>query len=911
MSNKKYTGWRFIGDNGEFSLEDPEQISYLYFPLANEAGLMSAITPKLHGDIKTGQNTFALEPVSAVDLHNKKSARNFWLVVDDEEVWSAAGNSAKQEALKFNENSSEKVKMKAGMLWHQVIRENKHLGLRSETTDFVPPTDDKVELMEVKIKNTGDKPKKITPTAAIPLFGRSADNLRDHRHVTSLLHRIELVDSGVVVTPTLSFDERGHKTNDVSYMVLGRNENGEAPVGFFPIFEDFVGEGGSLEWPKAVVENSEDYFETGEELEGHEAVGALRFEDEVLKPGEKKSYIISIAIEENGKPEEIAAKYCSEDDFKSYLEKNQDFWEEKTRKVQFNSEDEDFDLWMKWVTLQPILRRIYGCSFLPHHDYGRGGRGWRDLWQDCLSLLLLEPEKVRNLLLNNFAGVRIDGSNATIIGSEPGEFIADRNDISRVWMDHGAWPFLTTKLYIDQSGDIEFLLEKQTYFKDAQIYRSRKMDEDWSPEDGKKLLDSRDEPYRGSLLEHMLVQHLTQFFNVGKHNNIRLEGAGWNDALDMAQEKGENVAFTAFYGSNMLEMADLLRELRDKTGNENLEIAEEVMLLLDTHGEKVDYDSVEEKKEFLDKYFASCKTNVSGKKVKISIEKVIEDLERKGNWIFEHIRENEWLKNKEGFEWFNGYYDDNCKRLEGDHPLGVRMTLTGQVFNIMGGIATDKKIKKITEAADRYLKDESVGGYRLNTDFKEIKTDLGRAFGFAYGHKENGAMFSHMAIMYSNALYKQGFARKGYEVIESIYKHCTDFGKSKVYPGIPEYINQRGRGMYHYLTGSASWLLLTMVNQVYGVRGKLGDLVLDPNLLEKQFDEEGEANIITHFAGRQLEITYYNESHLDWEEYGIRKVKLNGESIDYDMEDGLASIKREIITELNEDKNHQLEVYLG
>ena len=45
------------------------------------------------------------------------------------------------------------------------------------------------------------------------------------------------------------------------------------------------------------------------------------------------------------------------------------------------------------------------------------------------------------MLLGNFGGVRMDGTNATIIGSgkEAGavQFIADRNNIARVWMDHG------------------------------------------------------------------------------------------------------------------------------------------------------------------------------------------------------------------------------------------------------------------------------------------------------------------------------------------------------------------------------------------------------------------------------------------------------------------------------------------
>ena len=71
---------------------------------------------------------------------------------------------------------------------------------------------------------------------------------------------------------------------------------------------------------------------------------------------------------------------------------------------------------MRWVSLQPLLRRIYGCSFLPHHDYGRGGRGWRDLWQDCLSLLLMDPGGVGEMIQASFGGVRMDGTNATIIG---------------------------------------------------------------------------------------------------------------------------------------------------------------------------------------------------------------------------------------------------------------------------------------------------------------------------------------------------------------------------------------------------------------------------------------------------------------------------------------------------------------
>ncbi len=88
--------------------------------------------------------------------------------------------------------------------------------------------------------------------------------------------------------------------------------------------------------------------------------------------------------------------------------------------VAFETGNSDVDNYLKWICFQPILRRIYGCSFLPYHDYGKGGRGWRDLWQDCLALLIMEPSDVRQMIVDNYGGVRIDGTNATIIGSSQG-----------------------------------------------------------------------------------------------------------------------------------------------------------------------------------------------------------------------------------------------------------------------------------------------------------------------------------------------------------------------------------------------------------------------------------------------------------------------------------------------------------
>jgi cellobiose phosphorylase len=242
------------------------------------------------------------------------------------------------------------------------------------------------------------------------------------------------------------------------------------------------------------------------------------------------------------------------------------------------------------------------------------------------------------------------------------------------------------------------------------------------------------------------------------------------------------------------------------------------------------------------------------------------------------------------------------------------MTLTGQVFTLMGGIATDEQAWQIVQAANRYLYDPNVGGYRLNTDFgpasESLSMSLGRCFGFAYGHKENGAMFSHMAVMYANALYQRGLVPEGFAVLDGIYRHCQDPSLSGIYPGIPEYFEPGGRGMYPYLTGSASWYLLTLLTEVLGVKGRLGDLVLEPKLVPEQFDADGRASVLTQFARRKLEVTYHNPDHLPWSAYAIAEIQMDGEPVPYERQGQAALLPRRTITALAEERVHALDVSL-
>ena len=869
---------RFLDDDGTFTLNDPEAVSCLYFPLASEAGLKSAITPGLGGDCKLDQETFLLEPVSSENLHASRSTRNFWCVTE-EGCWSAAGASAQQEADRFTEKQDE-CALTAGLMWQTVCRESKQLGLQAEITSFVPPQDN-VEIMEVQLTNTGTVPRNVTGIAAIPIYGRSADNIRDHRNVTSMLHRLQTTEHGVLVKPTMSFDEKGHRENHKIYYVLGSTGMGECPAAFYPTVDSFIGEGGTLLKPRAVYEGAEG-VPAGTEIAGREAMGGIRFPAVTLEPGQSTEYIVLLGVsEDEAEIDRVLSSFHTVEQVRAALSVTRAHWQEQVN-VRYHTGDPNFDRWMRWVSFQPFLRRIYGCSFLPHHDYGRGGRGWRDLWQDCLSLLLMDPQNVGDMIRKNFGGVRVDGTNATIIGAGDGNFIADRNGIARVWMDHALWPLMTTKLYIDQTGDLNILNSPAPYFKDPQALRGTGIDQDWNDAYGNRQRTESGEVYQGTILEHLLIQHLTAFYEVGEHNIFRLRGADWNDALDMAAEHGESVAFTCAYAGNLRDLAGLLRRLTKE--GDTVSLLEEIQELL--AGGPAIYPDVPAKANVLERYTRRCIHNVSGRTIRVSLRELADNLEIKANWLMEHIRRQEWISDGEN-GWFNSYYDNHGRQVEGVQPDGsVRMMLTGQVFAIMSGTATDTQVEAVARSADRYLYKKEAGGYRLNTDFHELKFDMGRMFGFAYGEKENGAVFSHMTVMYANALYRRGFVREGYRALQSLADTALDFQTSRIFPGIPEYFNADGRGMYHYLTGAASWYMLTVITEMFGVHGEGGDLVITPKLVREQFDERGEAAIDFSFAGKQFHAVIVNPAGKDFGAYRAPRTVLSREKINSLPESG-------------------------
>ena len=857
--------YKFIDNKGTFTVDNPQQYN-LYFPLTNSDGtLLSSISPNLGGDIKSDNNHFITPPATIIDSKdNILCRRDFFLRINNKTI---------------RLSDPHKDKLEAGLLYHKLIKKTSLLDI--EILNFIPSSI-AVEIMSIKITNKSSKSITITPTSLIPFYGRGENTLRDHRHVSSLLNRIHLNRYGLSLKPTLSFNEEGHKINNTTYFCLGFQDNMIAPLGQFPTIEYFSGNG-NLSNPQSINQEIKPITKEKNEFQGKETLASFRFKDKKLKKGETVNYFLITGMtsdsNKNSKQKitKIFSKINSPAKIKKVFEETQKYWLNYLAEIEFDFKNKNFNNWLLWVKLQPTLRKLFGCSFLPHFDYGKGGRGWRDLWQDALTLLITEPTKAKTLLLESFKGIRIDGTNATII-TKNNDFSSDRNKINRVWSDHGIWPFITLSLYINKTGDLNILNKNTTYFRDHLLMRSKKIDPNFKQQDF-ILRNNKNKIYQGSILEHLLVQHLTSFFNVGKHNVIRLENADWNDGLDMASELGESVTFSFMYAHNLKNICCFLKSLNKKI--KEVSLAKELVLLLDQINQPINYNNFKEKQKRLEKYFKASQT-ISGQKENVSIDKLTYDLEKKSNHLFLWLNKKEWLSS--GF--FNGYYDNKGKQVEGKS----QMNLSSQVFAIMSGIATDKQIKKIWTSIKKHLYDKTLGGFRLNTNFGHSYLDLGRAYSFAYGDKENGSFFSHMVVMLANALYRQNYTKEGSYVLNSIYKMATS-PKAQIYPLIPEYFNNQGKGLYSYLTGSASWYIYTLVEEILGLGFELGDIVLNPKIIPLDFFTN---TIETKhvLSGKIIRISY-----IKGKSSKIKKILLQGKEIP--KINGKYIIKRTTLTKIN------------
>ncbi len=209
----------------------------------------------------------------------------------------------------------------------------------------------------------------------------------------------------------------------------------------------------------------------------------------------------------------------------------------------------------------------------------------------------------------------------------------------------------------------------------------------------------------------------------------------------------------------------------------------------------------------------------------------------------------------------------------------ANMWLNPQSWAVISGLATKDQAEKALESVHREL-NTKYGARVMAPSYKEHAFDGALALLFNRSTKENGGIFSQPQgwIILAEAL--MGHGNRAFEYFsESSPANMNDKAEiRKLEPychgQFTESVDSpfEGRSHVHWLTGTASTVMVGCVEGILGLRPDFNGIRLSPSIPSdwKEFEIEKD------FRGKHLSIRYVNNNG---SESGVKKIILNGEEI--------------------------------
>ena len=736
-------------------------------------------------------------------------------------------------------------KYEMGLGYVKFSGSSKKMQLKVSTTIFVP-LEEMAELWIVDITNNSNKTKEIDFIPTVPIYGGSRAYVEYHRDVVRLYNKSK-IDKDIEILPGLEWVEGLTDPSNICYFMSAETQTGKKGTRFYSDRETFLGPNGMWLKPDAILNN----LEPKKQCYGKEAVGAIEFKKVNIPAGKTVSFVVINGIAFNGSidAKKLIKKYSYKNTVKAFDNLNK-YWAERTDRVRMTTANQDFDnLWNTWWCYQLSMRYWFGNTAHPQTDYGSDFAGWRDFWQDMMAATVIDPKGLEERTIKTLEGIRLDGTNATRFFARTKEFGSD--EVNGLWCDHPYWTAQTVMILINFLGDPKFLFKEGIgYFKDCYQNRGESKNEKWTKGYIENQRTVNKKEYSGTVLEHLLVQIMTMFYDVGKNNLLKQKRADWNDAVD--QVRGENVTFSFALAQNCNEVADLLEKIANQLQIKEVEIFEELSLLIENWNSSAKDISSDIRTKTLTKYLNTINDTISGKKVKVKIEKILKDLRIKAQLIIDNTNKKAWNGNYySGYIFANGnpvdtIFKKNALNKKNPTSDDFMMMLMPQTWSLVSGGADKINVSdKVIDSVFKYLLDKKVGALKLNYPaYTKFDKTIGRITGFAPGTKENNALFSHANLFFVWALIKRGMPDDAYKVFSGINPLSHEHEIIRTGPWIPEYYvssdnpNIAGRGEYPVLTGSCAWTRYVFQNFFFGVKGVLEGLSIDPKLpATKDFKE--------------------------------------------------------------------------
>ena len=316
-------------------------------------------------------------------------------------------------------------------------------GLEQTLQVFVPPKDP-VKIIELRLHNLWDRPRRITATYyAEWVLGttRSAGG-------TFLVPEYDPEYEALLVRNPWSaeFSER------VAFLAASLS-----PHGVTADREEFIGRNGSLGAPAALRR----WGLSGVVEPAGDVCGAMQIHVE-LAPGETRSFHFvlgqgadrsqSLALVQRWRAAEAVESACRE---------TRAFWDDLLDAVQVRTPDPAVDVMLnRWLLYQTIASRIFARSGF----YQSGGAiGFRDQLQDMLGLLQIAPSRVRAHLIECASHQFAEGDVLHWWHPPSGRGVRTRCSDDLLWLPYA------TALYVEATGDDSILDEEVPFLEGAPL----------------------------------------------------------------------------------------------------------------------------------------------------------------------------------------------------------------------------------------------------------------------------------------------------------------------------------------------------------------------------------------------------------------------------------------------------------
>ena len=618
------------------------------------------------------------------------------------------------------------------------------------------PVDDVAELWTLRVKNAGDKVRRLR---LFPYFTIGYMSWMNQ----SARYREDL--GGIVassVTPYQKLEDYTHVKQLKDLTVLLHDT---APDGWEACRDAFEGHGG-IHYPDAIatggLANGAAIYET--------PVAVLQY-TVALQPDEAREYRFVFAPARTDEDiRSLRERYLAGGGFEAAYQAYAEFLADGEGCLKIESPDEGLNNFVNhWLDRQVFF----------HGDANRltTDPQTRNFLQDNMGMVYVEPRKARCAIKRALSQQKADGAMPEGIILNHGTTLKYINEIPHT--DHCVWIAIALQAYLDETGDVSILDER--------------------------IAITGDEETR-SIFERATYAMRWLIANRDARGLSLIAQGDWCDPMNMVGPDGKGV-------SGWLTVATVYA-LRTWASVSRL------------------YDEEQIAREM----------EVAADEFSAAAQKHLWD----GNWFARGITD-----------------DGKSFGVSADEEGSIY--LNPQSWALLSGIATpDQQCRIIAAVRDRLS--TPYGTMLLAPPYTAMREDIGRVTQKHPGTGENGSIYNHASTFYIDALYVLGERDGAYAELRKMIpgpsdEDYTQRGQLPVFVpnyyrgAVNEYPRTAGRSSQLFNTGAASWLYRILIERLFGLRGHVDGLLIDPQLPS----EWSAARAIRRFRGATFHVDYHRD----------------------------------------------------